>query len=158
MMSEMVGFVNKKDEEVNINSSYYYGESGCMQPELQYLWSGHLGTAKPDIGAQGFNTNYIDNGTKEINRSGGKGGLRKKQLVFILDDGRRPLLPGSGKQGFHCLLRNIRITANTAAFSVNASLDQATVFINCCDICGKHTFFALLHTVEKGFKHLHVGN
>jgi len=75
---------NKKDEEVNINSSYYYGETGCMQPELRYLWSGHLGVLRPlskedsqsvnrwalttpDTDQAGFPTTYIHRGTKEIN-------------------------------------------------------------------------------------------
>jgi hypothetical protein len=38
-----------------------------MQVELQYLWSGHLGSAKPTSEPSSLNTEYSDKGTKEIN-------------------------------------------------------------------------------------------
>jgi hypothetical protein len=72
-----------KDEDTDINTSLYYGENGCMQPEIEYLWSGHLGTyrpsskesqsaeawalTKPDTNQYSFSTKYIHQGTKEIN-------------------------------------------------------------------------------------------
>jgi TolA-binding protein len=57
----------KKDESVNISSNPYELESGCMQPEVQYLWSGHIGRTKPSLEQSSFDTTYTDSGTKEIN-------------------------------------------------------------------------------------------
>lgn len=73
-----------KNQDVNISSSYYYGDNGCLQPEFQYLWSGHLGAyhgaakdstasadtwglTKPDTSQPAFTTQYIHNGSKEVN-------------------------------------------------------------------------------------------
>jgi len=57
----------KKDESINISSLASAGETGCMQVELQYLWSGHTGsTGNPALNESSFNTSYIP-GTKEIN-------------------------------------------------------------------------------------------
>ncbi|MFA4984148.1 MAG: hypothetical protein WC559_02410 [Candidatus Omnitrophota bacterium] len=73
-----------KNQDVNISSSYYYGDNGCLQPEFQYLWSGHLGAyhdtakdssatadtwglTKPDTAQPAFATQYIHNGSKEVN-------------------------------------------------------------------------------------------
>jgi len=57
----------KKDQVIDINSVPYIEQSGCLQVELQYLWSGHLGTAKSSSSEPSFNTTYIHPGTKEIN-------------------------------------------------------------------------------------------
>jgi len=57
----------KKDQAIDINSLPYIEQSGCLQVELQYLWSGHIGTAKPSLDESAFNTTYIHPGTKEIN-------------------------------------------------------------------------------------------
>lgn len=57
----------KKDENVDIKCTPYTVESGCMQVEIQYLWSGDLGTAKPPLERAEFNTTYVQRGTKEIN-------------------------------------------------------------------------------------------
>lgn len=57
----------EKDQAVSIDSITYTAESGCMQVELQYLWSGHLGVAQPSLDDSTFNTTYIHPGTKEIN-------------------------------------------------------------------------------------------
>jgi hypothetical protein len=38
-----------------------------MQVEIQYLWSGDLGSAKPPLEKSEFNTTYVQRGTKEIN-------------------------------------------------------------------------------------------
>jgi hypothetical protein len=57
----------KKDENTSINSTVYAGQSGCMQVELQYLWSGNTGTNKPWANQPAFNTTYALLGTKEIN-------------------------------------------------------------------------------------------
>ena len=56
-----------KDQEENITASTYMPESGCLQVELQYLWSGHLGQAKPSLNEPSFNTAYTQAGTGEIN-------------------------------------------------------------------------------------------
>ncbi|MCX5697015.1 MAG: tetratricopeptide repeat protein [Candidatus Omnitrophica bacterium] len=52
---------------VNIHSLDYPTDSGCMQPELQYLWSGHLGKDAHPASAKSFDTSYNHKGTKEIN-------------------------------------------------------------------------------------------
>lgn len=57
----------KQQEPINISSSTYVGESGCLQPELQYLWSGDLGSNKPIFDQAGFALTYKDKGTKVIN-------------------------------------------------------------------------------------------
>jgi hypothetical protein len=38
-----------------------------MQVEVQYLWSGNIGTSKPTLTESNFTTTYIQPGTKEIN-------------------------------------------------------------------------------------------
>lgn len=57
----------KKDQGVDIDSSAYLGETGCMQVEPQYLWSGDLGANKPSLQQSAFNTTYTEPGTKAIN-------------------------------------------------------------------------------------------
>jgi len=57
----------KKDESTDFRCAPYTVESGCMQIEIQYLWSGDLGTAKPPLEKSEFNTTYVQGGTKEIN-------------------------------------------------------------------------------------------
>ena len=52
---------------LNISAVAYAGESGCMQPQLTYLWSGDLGDAKPTTGETQFSTKYLHAGTKVIN-------------------------------------------------------------------------------------------
>ena len=60
-------YILKKEEEVDITSSTFTGETGCMHVELQYLWSGHLGKATPTLEQSSFSTSYAHAGTKEIN-------------------------------------------------------------------------------------------
>lgn len=57
----------KNNQEVRLSSQAYTGESGCMQVELEYLWSGHLGKGKPTTDESAFDTGYNYTGTKEIN-------------------------------------------------------------------------------------------
>lgn len=57
----------KKNEEINIASTSYTSSSGCLQVEIQYLWSGQLGKIKPSADAPSFTTSYSEAGTKEIN-------------------------------------------------------------------------------------------
>jgi len=56
-----------KNQDDNITSSVSLPESGCMQIELQYLWSGNTGATKPSSKQSSFNTSYASAGTKEIN-------------------------------------------------------------------------------------------
>ena len=57
----------KNKETVNIHVSTYTPESGCLQVDIQYLWSGHIGGAKPSFNESSFDTTYTQGGTKEIN-------------------------------------------------------------------------------------------
>lgn len=57
----------KKEEAVDISTTTYASPSGCMQIELQYLWSGDLGSKKPSLDQAAFKTTYTDTGTKVIN-------------------------------------------------------------------------------------------
>lgn len=60
-------YTAKKGQEVRINSTAVAEESGCLQPELRYLWSGNLGSSKPSLEEVGFSTSYAEAGTKIIN-------------------------------------------------------------------------------------------
>jgi len=59
----------KKNESLSVatSASAAVGESGCMPVELQYLWSGDLGSARASAGQHSFETAYSDSGTKQIN-------------------------------------------------------------------------------------------
>jgi len=57
----------KRNEFVTITLTAYTAPTGCMQVELQYLWSGNLGKNKPSVNQSAFDTSYSDSGTKEIN-------------------------------------------------------------------------------------------
>lgn len=54
-------------EKINISSLVEMPASGCNQVELQYLWSGDLGTADPGVNQATFSPEYADPGTKAIN-------------------------------------------------------------------------------------------
>jgi hypothetical protein len=56
----------KPGENITIGSRPYVGETGCMQVEVQYLWSGDTGTAKPSFQDGSFTTSYSDPGSKMI--------------------------------------------------------------------------------------------
>lgn len=60
-------YIIQKDEGAAINCTPYSVESGCMYVEIQYLWSGDLGIAKPGPDNSGFDTTYTQRGTKVIN-------------------------------------------------------------------------------------------
>jgi len=60
-------YTAKKEEAVDISTTTYASPSGCMQIELQYLWSGDLGSKKPFVDQAAFKTTYTDMGTKVIN-------------------------------------------------------------------------------------------
>ncbi|MCX5701147.1 MAG: hypothetical protein NTZ63_06380 [Candidatus Omnitrophica bacterium] len=57
----------KRGKELGIGSSAYIGATGCLQIELQYLWSGDLGGLKPASNASEFKTTYKSSGTQVIN-------------------------------------------------------------------------------------------
>ncbi len=58
-----------KGESTDFSCTPYIVESGCMQVEIQYLWSGDLGNATPSLEKSEFNTAYAQRGTKVINLS-----------------------------------------------------------------------------------------
>jgi hypothetical protein len=57
----------KKGQDEVFSSTAALPDSGCMQVEIQYLWSGHTGSAKPSSPQSSFQTTYSSAGTKEIN-------------------------------------------------------------------------------------------
>jgi len=57
----------KKGDNARIASGTEGLETGCLKPDIQYLWSGHLGTARPETSQSAFDTTYPQHGTKEIN-------------------------------------------------------------------------------------------
>jgi len=56
----------QKGQEAKISSEAYLPASGCMQIELQYLWSGDTGKNLPSVMAPSFNASYNEPGTKLI--------------------------------------------------------------------------------------------
>lgn len=60
-------YLPKPDEEIKVSSVAYPPESGCLQMQLQYFWSGHLGAANPQIDQNEFSTSFANAGSKEIN-------------------------------------------------------------------------------------------
>jgi len=61
------GYLLDKNQKATISSSIDMPQSGCNQVELQYLWSGDLGGAKPAVSDGSFQCAYSDAGTKAIN-------------------------------------------------------------------------------------------
>jgi tetratricopeptide (TPR) repeat protein len=59
--------ISRSNTEVALNSSPYIPQSGCMQVELNYLWSGDLGLKKPQNSEANFSTSFSEPGTKVIN-------------------------------------------------------------------------------------------
>jgi len=60
-------YILEKNQNNTISSLVNMPQSGCNQVELQYLWSGDLGSANPGAGESNFQGVYVDPGTKEIN-------------------------------------------------------------------------------------------
>ena len=56
----------EKGKELSLSSVTSLGPSGCLQVELQYLWSGDLAGAKPPVTQPVFQTSYKSAGTKLI--------------------------------------------------------------------------------------------
>ncbi len=61
------GYILEKNQKNTVSSAVNMPQSGCNQVELQYLWSGDLGGAQPDVTESNFSGAYADSGTKEIN-------------------------------------------------------------------------------------------
>lgn len=57
----------KKGEELDLKCAPYSVQSGCIQVEVQYLWSGDLGNAKLPLDKPEFKAAYTQSGTKQIN-------------------------------------------------------------------------------------------
>jgi len=53
-------------DEIKIESSATPPESGCMQVQMQYFWSGDTGKGAADYQSSSFVTSYTDPGTKVI--------------------------------------------------------------------------------------------
>ncbi len=53
--------------EVAVTSNAYVAPSGCMQVEVEYLWSGDTGGSAPATTEPSFTTSYASPGTKEVN-------------------------------------------------------------------------------------------
>jgi len=60
-------YAGKKSQATNISASVVTGGSGCMQIQLEYLWSGATGEVKPSSGQAAFATSYSESGTKVVN-------------------------------------------------------------------------------------------
>ena len=60
-------YQSKPYADMQIKSNTAPPEAGCMEVEMQYLWSGHLGKASPSLNQPAFETSYTHSGTKEIN-------------------------------------------------------------------------------------------
>ena len=60
-------YKGKQNADVQVNANVSTPESGCVHVELNYLWSGDLGTAKPVSNEAAFITRYGSLGTKIVN-------------------------------------------------------------------------------------------
>lgn len=58
--------LNKVNAQVSISSQTSNQDNGCLQPDLQYLWSGDLGSATTEIKQSTFTTQYQEKGIKDI--------------------------------------------------------------------------------------------
>ncbi|MCM8796565.1 MAG: hypothetical protein NC923_01585 [Candidatus Omnitrophica bacterium] len=64
---EISPYLAKKNDSIQISSETSMPPSGCMQPEVRYLWSGDTGAIQPQDSDSNFNTSYVSAGTKVIN-------------------------------------------------------------------------------------------
>jgi TolA-binding protein len=60
-------FTGTSQEKVYIAAQPYASADGCLRVETQYLWSGHLGGARPLPEEDKFGTQFAFPGTKEVN-------------------------------------------------------------------------------------------
>jgi hypothetical protein len=59
-------YIAAPGEALTISSSATPPESGCMQVQLQYFWSGDTGAGALSYQESSFSTSYTDPGTKVI--------------------------------------------------------------------------------------------
>ncbi len=59
-------FTPKPEENLSINANVFAGETGCLDAQLQYYWSGFLGSANPGIEQPSFDTAYPAKGPKVV--------------------------------------------------------------------------------------------
>jgi TolA-binding protein len=64
---KLSSFVADKGQKIDVSAWANMPESGCNQIQVQYLWSGSLGGAEPQVSDSGFQCSYADPGTQEIN-------------------------------------------------------------------------------------------
>jgi TolA-binding protein len=57
----------KKNQDTQVSSLFQLPGTGCFQVEVNYLWSGNLGTAQPTDQDTGFSTKYEAPGIKVVN-------------------------------------------------------------------------------------------
>jgi len=60
-------YIIPKAADTRISANTFLPESGCMSIEINYLWSGHLGSTAAAVSQPEFTTSYSYPGTKEIN-------------------------------------------------------------------------------------------
>jgi tetratricopeptide (TPR) repeat protein len=60
-------YVLGKNQKITVSSFVNLPQSGCNQVQVQYLWSGDLGSANPGVADSTWETCYSDTGTKAIN-------------------------------------------------------------------------------------------
>ncbi|MCX5707244.1 MAG: tetratricopeptide repeat protein [Candidatus Omnitrophica bacterium] len=77
-------YILDKGKNTDINSQVYLSPSGCLQIELQYLWSGDLGAGQPSLNHSEFKTAYSSTGTKVINLVViAASGITERSLDFV---------------------------------------------------------------------------
>ncbi|MFA5005438.1 MAG: tetratricopeptide repeat protein [Candidatus Omnitrophota bacterium] len=59
-------YILDKGQKITLSSNSYLPQSGCLQVDLQYLWSGNTGSALVVASEGNFQTTYSDAGTKEV--------------------------------------------------------------------------------------------
>ena len=60
-------FLPKPADKLSLNATAYAGQTGCMDAQLQYYWSGSLGSAIPTVEQFSFETDYPSKGPKVAN-------------------------------------------------------------------------------------------
>jgi len=60
-------FTPKPEENFTLSATVYTGQTGCMDSQLQYYWSGFLGNASPTVEESSFQTKFSAKGPKVVN-------------------------------------------------------------------------------------------
>ncbi|NQU19366.1 hypothetical protein HQ550_04340, partial [bacterium] len=55
------------DETIKFQTNSYFTDTGCLQEDFTYLWSGQLGSNQNPFNEYQFETSYQDLGTKVVN-------------------------------------------------------------------------------------------